>query len=139
MKTAKFALIAGLAVLLASCCVCRKGLNPKTSITDIKWTVIQVGSEPANADGNFYLELSGTDDKAAGRGDCNSFNGTYVADSYGNLRFGQMASTRAFCANQQLEDKYLAALSRVDGYSLVEPNVLVLLNDDIAEVVLQAY
>lgn len=139
MKTLKIVLFVGLAVVLASCCACRNGLTPKTPITDIRWTVVQIGSDPVDVNDNYYLTLSGSDDRINGRGDCNSFGGTYVADSYGNIRIGQVAATRAFCPNQQMEDKFFKALGEIDGYSLVEENVLVLLKGDVAGIVLQAY
>lgn len=138
MKTLKFVLLVGIAVTLASCCSCRKGYGPNRPITDIKWTVVQIGSQAVNAKDNFHLTLSSADKRAFGRGDCNQFTGSFTGDSFGSIKFGPMAATRAFCPNQEMEDKLFQAFDRVDNFSHVTENVLILLNGNVPEIILQA-
>ena len=58
------------------------------------------------------------DNKLAGTGACNRFNGSYTINSKDDLTINMGGSTRMACPNMNLEQEYFNALSKVTKYSV---------------------
>lgn len=68
--------------------------------------------------------------RAYGMGDCNRFFGMAKIDmEKGSVELVNLASTRAMCPNQQLEDEYIQALTKSTSYK-VKKGELSLLNGE---------
>ena len=72
-----------------------------------------------------------------GRGDCNSIMGNYTLSDNGKIKIESVASTRAMCANQAQEDKFIKELDRVDSYR-IDGDLLMLMHDGEMLMVMQA-
>ncbi|GAA4009209.1 hypothetical protein GCM10022408_21700 [Hymenobacter fastidiosus] len=66
---------------------------------------------------NSYVQFN-PDNKTNGLAPCNSFGGTYTLGRDTRLNVSVQASTRATCAAQSIEDRYLSALPRTVRYEL---------------------
>ena len=114
--------------------------EPLVTPEGVEWTLTSYYDEdtaesvslPFDSDASLRLQ----DGIAAGSGGCNQFNGSYEIDG-SSLRFSEeMAVTLALCEAdvQMIEDAYLAALGRVDGWTM-DAGVLEL-SDDFGNVIL---
>jgi len=114
--------------------------EPLVTPEGVEWTLTSYYDEdtaesvslPFHSDASLRLQ----DGIAAGSGGCNQFNGSYEIDG-SSLRFSEeMAVTLALCEPdvQMIEDAYLAALGRVDGWA-TDAEVLQL-SDDFGNVIL---
>ncbi|GAA4012056.1 hypothetical protein GCM10022408_25820 [Hymenobacter fastidiosus] len=104
--------------LLSGC----KKEEAASSIQNTRWMLVQVedfaiGLSSYSPAFNSYVQFS-ADNKTNGLAPCNSFGGTYASGSGTQLRVSVQASTRATCAAQSIEDRYLSALPRTVRYEL---------------------
>ncbi len=129
MKTLKFILLIAMAVVMASCCACRKGKKVVDKpLTATKWELVEMNGQQVKTNDNYYLVLNADDTNFNGRGDCNSMMGNYTLDSKtGKLALNAIGSTRAFCPDQAGEDRFFQALSQVNNYD-VDGDLLLLFN-----------
>ena len=82
MKTVKSILLIALAVMMASCCACRKGKKVVDKpLTATKWELVELNGQQIKTNDNYYIMLSDTSNNFNGRGDCNSLMGNYTLDS----------------------------------------------------------
>jgi len=94
--------------------------NPSTtgpsttgSLFGSEWVLVELGGQPIggaamNTSPTLVLDADAT--RAAGFAGCNRFTTSYTLGA-AELRFGNIAATRMFCADTMtLEDRYLAAL-----------------------------
>lgn len=123
-KLLKATLCIAIIALATACCNCRKNRSQAADLAAVTWQLTKLGSESITADGNF--ELSFRNGQITGIGDCNRFFGGYT-DNNGRLTFDKMGVTKAMCANQQLEDRFIAAINATDAY-LIEGTTLELLH-----------
>jgi heat shock protein HslJ len=135
---------AGLAGALLVACVGNPQLGTGTvpaGLVGSAWNLVSFTSlrntvgdlKPAQSD-QFQLEF-GQDGKAAFRFDCNRGTGSWQADASsapsGNLRFRQVATTRALCPPQPMGDRLPWDIELVRSYRLVGDRLyLTLLNED---------
>lgn len=127
MKAFKFLAIVLLAFSAVGCCACRRAGN-NAPVVGSEWRLVQLGGDAVSGSrpDSFTLTLS-DDGKAAGRGDCNRYNGAYKAGANGKLSFDKnMIVTRMMCPGVELERRFLAALQTVDSHT-VDGNRLLLL------------
>jgi heat shock protein HslJ len=114
--------------------------EPLVTPEGVEWTLTSYYDEdtaesvslPFDSDASLRLQ----DGIAAGSGGCNQFNGSYEIDG-SSLRFSEeMGVTLALCEAdvQMIEDAYLAALGRVDAWT-IDAGVLEL-SDDFGNVIL---
>lgn len=114
--------------------------EPLATPEGVDWTLTSYYDEdtaesvslPFDSDASLRLQ----DGIAAGSGGCNQFNGSYEIDG-SSLRFSEeMGVTLALCEAdvQMIEDAYLAALGRVDSWT-IDAGVLEL-SDDFGNVIL---
>lgn len=134
MKIFRSILVIATAIALASCCACRKSNSAKVPLMQTKWTVVQLDGQTVKTDDNFYIILTGEDGRFNGRGDCNSMFGTYTVGADGAIDFAGVASTRAFCPNQQLEDTFFRTLEAVTSYTIDGKMLMLFRDGDVAAV-----
>ena len=72
---------------------------------------------------------SRTGSRAAGFAGCNRFAGHYTLSGQ-DLKFGPMAATKMSCDQMKTEDRYLAALAVVVGWSLADGRAHVVAGDN---------
>lgn len=130
MKTLKMVALTALAIALAACCSCRKGVKiAEKPLEGPQWTLVELNGHPVAATDNFFLVFSNKDNRLNGRGDCNSVMGDYKLGKEGILQMDHMGSTRAMCPNQRLEDEFFQTLGRVTKYN-IDGEMLLLMNDE---------
>lgn len=87
------------------------------------WKLIAIENQPVATrppPQDAHLMLQQESGSASGNSGCNRFTGEFTLDGE-NLSFGPLASTRMACVDtMELETRFLAALSRVDRYEIVE-------------------
>ncbi len=92
----------------------------EVDITDTlwMWTMATTPNESLEISDpqNYTLTLL-TDGTAQVKADCNNANTTYEIEN-GNITFGQMASTRAFCGEDSLDNLFLTGLNFTRIYFL---------------------
>lgn len=96
------------------------------------WQVTRIGATevPKNAQ-NRALNLNFQDGRASGFSGCNQFNGQYTLEAL-SLKFSPLASTRMACIEgtaMATEQMFLAALTKVDAYSLKGGKLLLIGNN----------
>lgn len=82
------------------------------------WSYLLVGGDgmvAPNQPGKFTLTF-GTDGRAFGTTDCNSFNGSYTLGSDGIISFGPFASTMMYCEGSQ-ESAFTSELAQASRLS----------------------
>lgn len=112
-------------VALSACCHCHKLRSQAADLTATEWTLTQLGSTQVDAGDGFTMLMR--EDKITGKGDCNRFFGTYT-DNNGKLSVQNLASTKAYCPRQSLEDSFMDVLNNTDAY-LIEGTKLMLLKN----------
>lgn len=134
MKYIKFLMpvaAVALALLVVSCCPCRK--HSSASVSQIKnktWTLVSMdGNRQAPA--NNYFIVFGDDGRISGKGDCNRLMGSYELSTAGSINIARLGSTRMFCPDQAKEDRFVGILQEVNGFTIdTRSNMLILLKDD---------
>ena len=102
----------------------------ESHLTASRWTLSEIGGEPAGYDGGSPPELQLTEagSRLTGSSGCNTLSGTFVREG-DSLRFPEpIAMTRRACADprgNRLEQAFVAALARTDRFS-IENGVLTL-------------
>jgi putative lipoprotein len=100
-------------------------------LTASRWTLTEIGGEPAGYDGGRApeLQLTEAESRLSGSTGCNAISGTFVRED-DRLRFpAPIAMTRRACADprgNRLEQDFVAVLTRTDRFTL-EDGVLTLL------------
>ena len=138
MKFLKIILVAAVGILITSCCSCRKNTGKASApLVGTQWTLIQLDGKLVQANGNYFLTLNEEEGRINGRGDCNSFAGSYTLPASGGIQMSGIVSTRAFCPNQQQEDRFLKVLGAIDRYE-VDGKLLMLYTNNELTAVLEA-
>lgn len=84
-------------------------------LSELMGTTAQQGDEFREA----YIEFDSAQGQATGNTSCNSFSGSYVLLHGGRIHFtGGFATTKMACPEMTVESGFLAALSRIDNYSV---------------------
>ncbi len=84
-----------------------------TSLAGTHWRLVSIGDREADVSRREPFLILDAKGRAMGGTGCNSFAGGYVLDG-GYLTFGQVATTRMYCATLwQQEEAILAALPKV--------------------------
>jgi uncharacterized lipoprotein NlpE involved in copper resistance len=92
------------------------------NIVEKYWKLIELQGNKISFTGNEkkepHLILRAKDNRAAGNGGCNTFNGTYELSEGNRIRFSKMASTLMACPDVNYEAEYLKIFEMADNYSL---------------------
>ena len=75
----------------------------------------ETGGIPGDQRYSISFDESGA---VSGQVHCNRYSGPYELPSDGQIEFGNMASTRAYCGGQSLDQTYHAALRQVETYEV---------------------
>ncbi len=165
MKLIKIAVIVALAAGVASCCSCLKGKSKIAPFNDTRWQLVQIGNRGVNTGtgastgtstgtgtgagattgGDNYFVTFGKEGTVNGRGDCNSFNGSYQSadksanrgNIMGTISVGMIASTRKMCPDQEMETKFFETLRSATGY-IIDGDILMLQRDGDTVMVFQS-
>ena len=118
MKLTKIFATLAVVALFAACCPCRKQASAKAEpLVGTNWQLVQFEGRTFEANDNYTLLFS-ADDKLSGQGDCNRLMGNYTLSEGDQMKIGMLASTRAMCPNQEMEDKFIAMLQTIDSYKI---------------------
>lgn len=104
---------------------CGSGKNKPQRLSLDQWTVTSI-NENSSFSANPTISLSVNDKTISGNTGCNNFNGRFTLKG-NKISFDQMASTKMFCKNMDIEDRFFSTLEKVDSYT-IENNELILLN-----------
>lgn len=93
-----------------------------------KWLLTELNGRPVTATGSeadaHLLFFSGQVSRVSGSTGCNRLNGTFELMSTHKIKFSPLATTRKLCPGANVESEFVAALGRVDTYSLVDNRLL---------------
>lgn len=113
----------GFAVLMGSC-----GTGSKT-MTNVdlsgEWNIVDINGEALSGDAKPFLGVDVVEKRIYGNAGCNRMMGGLEYDSVqpGKVRFTSVATTRMMCPEMETEQKVLAALDKVVGYSGTEESL----------------
>lgn len=109
------------ALIFAGCCTCRQSKNKPKALVGTQWEMIQVGGQPFENNGLYNFSLS-EEGSVSGVGDCNRIMGNYtkkeINKTHGEINMGPLAATRMMCPNQDMENKFMKALTSADNYKI---------------------
>ncbi len=128
---------ASLLLLVSSCCGCRGGKSISHTLTSDSWKLVELGGGEkltASEDNSYTITFDGQEGRVFGRGDCNSYFGSYKEEPTRRLSFSHMGSTRMMCPNQAGEDKFMSALGKVDSYTLDGDNLMLQNNGEVVAI-----
>lgn len=138
MKAIKIMMLAVVAVAVASCCNCRKGKSKvNMPLINTTWQLTQIEGAAFEAKGDSYTIVFNEDGKLNGKGDCNRLFGPYEISGQGTISFKTLASTRAMCMNQAMENKFMSLIQATDGYT-IDGKLLMLTSDGELKLILSA-
>ncbi|SHK78211.1 META domain-containing protein [Hymenobacter psychrotolerans] len=97
--------------------------TPDAELRNTRWVLRALGGQPVPAPTNSepYVLLRSTELAAEGNGSCNRFRGAFTLPAAGQLRFGDLLSTRMACASPEgnaTESGFMQALSATRTYRI---------------------
>lgn len=133
---AKFALVAALAALMASCCPCRSyQKKTRRPLVGTEWQLIQLGGKSISPqEGRYNLTLLSEESRVTGIGACNRLMGTFKEGEKRALKIGPLGSTRMACPGMDMEQEYFQALEATTHYDMDGPTLLLLSNGELKAV-----
>lgn len=66
------------------------------------------------------ITFDGAEERVYGFAGCNQFTGGFTLEEAGRLSFTQMASTKMFCPDMEVEDRYMEALEQTTHAVMIE-------------------
>lgn len=69
-----------------------------------------------------------------GNSGCNNFFGTYQLDSGDKIKFSQMAATKMYCFNMEIETQLFEVFEMADNYAVNDEKELILYNAEMKEI-----
>lgn len=119
------------AILVASCCPCRKATNKSSlPLKQTEWRLIQIEGRniapEVVVDGTPRIILA-DDGSFGGYGGCNSLGGSYritpsevpsQKDVAGKIELGNVLSTKRMCPNDRLEQEFFGKLATIDSFTI---------------------
>ena len=101
------------------CSTTRNSVNDQPGLTQTVWQLNEIeGSDFENLTKVWLKFENGDEKKVNGYAGCNRFFGTYeISDQ--NLKFSEMASTRMFCPQMELESFFLKRLEDIDRLEII--------------------
>ena len=117
-----------LTALMIGCCDCRKRAKLEKPLVGTEWQLVQMMGREVAASGDCYTLLLHDNGNVSGQGDCNRFTATYTVTPKRALTFADFGSTRRFCENFELENRYFDVIESVTHYEMDAENMLLLSN-----------
>lgn len=128
-RTQLFSLILLISALLASgCCDCRKRSKLAKPLVGTEWQLVQLMAKDVVAEEDSYRITFKSDGTIVGKGDCNILSATYQTTPSRSLEIKNLGSTRKFCKNFELENKFMDMLEGVTHYEMDADHMLLLSN-----------
>jgi len=115
--------------VIGSCNSTKQASKTGSQLSKNNWQLFSIKSQqPSIPEGAKIPELTFDTQnmRVSGNGGCNTISGSFKLDKQ-NLSFGPMASTRMACPGNDVEPKFLDALSKTAKYSMY--NGKLVLND----------
>jgi heat shock protein HslJ len=115
-----------------------ESVTDPAALLGVEWRLAEI--HPANAavlmagDPLQYTITFGDDGSFGGQLNCNRMSGTYELEG-GKLTFGPIASTMAFCPEDNIAIPYTQALSSILSFAVVEGRLIVVYGPDGGELV----
>lgn len=132
MKLAKIFSIGILAVCVTACCSCRKNKTKgAVPLTETQWQLATIESTAHMAKGEAYTVVFDPDNKITGTGDCNRLMGSYEIKGGGVISVDMVASTRMFCPDQDMENRFIKTLGSVNSYTIDGDNLMLMHDGDV--------
>lgn len=126
---------AALAAVIVGCCNCRALRKNQKPLVGTEWQLVQLGGRTIQpVDDAFTLTLTDEENRAYGCGSCNRFTGFYTLGEERALTFGQLASTRMMCPDDQGEQAYFDALASTTHYDMDGEMLMLFSNGDLAAI-----
>ena len=114
--------------------------KPDASLRGTRWKVIAINSNAYKASAGqreVYIRFRNAENNAEGFAGCNSFTGSFEAES-GRIKLGPMAVTAMACINEmETEQQFLKALEEINRYD-IRGDTMRLYKDEIIVVHLEA-
>ena len=117
-----------LAILLVSCCDCRKRAKLEKPLVGTEWQLVQIMGREFVATGDSFTLLLHDNGNATGQGDCNRFTATYSVTPTRSLALDNFGYTRMYCENYEAENRYFDMLESVTHYEMDAESMLLLSN-----------
>lgn len=97
--------------------------TPDAELRNTRWVLRALAGQPVPAPTNSepYVLLRSTELAAEGNGSCNRFRGSFALPAPGQLRFGDLLSTRMACAGPEgnaTESGFMQALAATRTYRI---------------------
>lgn len=136
MKSLRVLSIASLAVILASCCPCRKPssfYDQFDKLLGTEWRLLQKDDKvlPDRGQNNYTITF-GQDKRVSGIGDCNRYSGIMaysVTQEVQKFSISQIASTRMACLNMAAENEFFDFLRNANRVNM-DGDLLIMLSTD---------
>ena len=113
------------AVALAGCTAMRSGVVSQSALGAGDWKLVELNgqtAQPADASKRPWLRFVADSNRVQGFGGCNTLSGFFTREN-GELRFGDIASTKRACADASLtqqEQAFANALGEIDRFEIVD-------------------
>lgn len=127
-KTFTLAAIALSAVILSSCCACRKGSPKIANLEADDWRLIEFRGEEVPTDKAVTLTFDPEKKMIYGQAPCNNFFAGYslFKDAEHNIEIGNAGATRKFCPDTEIEDGFTRELSSIKRLKIEGERLLML-------------
>lgn len=128
-KTFVFAAVALAAVVLSSCCACRKGSPKIANLEADNWKLIEFLSEAVPADKAVTISFDAEKKMIYGQAPCNNFFAGYslFKEAEHNIEISNAGATRKFCPDTDIEDGFVRMLTNIKRLK-IEGDRLLMLN-----------
>ncbi len=105
-------------VMVQGCSTTRNSVKDHAALTQTTWQLIEMeGSDFENMTKIWLKFENGDEKKVSGYAACNRFFGAYEVTDH-NLKFGNLASTKMFCPEMELESSFLKSLENIDRFEI---------------------
>lgn len=91
--------------------------NSDVKSIDNQWVLTKLGNQQMNADNPPTLWINLSKNHFSGFAGCNRMGGK-ITNEKGKIHFGDIFSTKMYCENMEIEDKYLDALEKVTSFKV---------------------
>lgn len=130
-KTFTRAAVVLAAVVLSSCCACRKGSLKIANLEADNWRLIEFRGEAVPTDKAVTLTFDAEKKMIYGQAPCNNFFASYslFKDAEHNIEISNAGATRMFCPDTEIENGFTRELSNIKRLK-IEGERLLLLDAD---------
>lgn len=127
-KTFTWAAVALAAVVLSSCCACRKGSPKIANLEADNWRLIEFRGEAVPTDKAVTLTFDAEKKMIYGQAPCNNFFAGYslFKDAEHNIEISNAGATRKFCPDTEIEDGFTRELSNIKRLKIEGERLLML-------------